>query len=296
MFEEPTNPFLGFDRSKHYAVALQKILNRGSGLSSDFELPTNFNNHVNRILGALWAHLYPFFHLSDRMNVVLGQSKVPEEVFEPLQKIVIQAGILSLQMRIDPHTVYYFEPVFKEDNFDSKRMECFNFRQMQQQHPRHTPAELENLELDPEEVERRAKLSEAERKRARNDDPLTQITIMDAICAYRLGGWETANSTIAAPEYEKPEYPNQGVRTRLLTQAWVYCRWGRARRFQAGKPDDGGEHVHGDAWKGGFKEFTDVKGVYPWLDVERKEKAFAARAALEKQTAASKGKGKAKAA
>ena len=39
-------------------------------------------------------------------------------------------------------------------------------------------------------------MSDVEKKRARNDEPLTQITIMDAVCAYRLGGWEQAKSKV----------------------------------------------------------------------------------------------------
>ncbi|KAF1851572.1 uncharacterized protein K460DRAFT_240622, partial [Cucurbitaria berberidis CBS 394.84] len=251
----------------HYGTAIKKLL-KGNKATDVLELPANFSNHVNRIVGAVWTHLSPIFYLNLENLSTPGETEIPEDVFNPLHKIIAQAGVLSLHMRLDPHTVYYFEPIFKEDTFTANRMECFNFRNMQQRHPRCTPEEV--LKLDEEEQERRATLLDAEKKRARNDEPLTQITIMDGVCAYRLGGWEKVSSKASQPEYEKPEYKTQGVRARILTHGWVYCRWGRARRFKEGKPNDGGEKVHGDAWKGGFVEFTDVKGVYPWLEEERK--------------------------
>ena len=179
--------------------------------------------------------------------------------------------MLSLSMRLDPHTAYYFEPVFKEDAFSSKRMECFNQKDMEQMNMR-TPDD--EPQLAETERRRRAGLSDAEKKRAKNDEPLTQITILDGVTAYRLGGWESAESTVDKPVYEKVEYANKGVRSRILTHGWVYCRWGRARRFKEGKPADVPE-AHGPAWDGGFKEFTDVEGVVDWLELEREEKARA---------------------
>jgi hypothetical protein len=203
-------------------------------------------------------------------------------------------------MRTDEHTVYYFEPVFKEDTFTSKRMECFNFKDMQQRNPR-TADDEPTLEV--KEKLRRAKLSEKEKKRAKSDEPLTQITIMDGVTAYRLGGWESATSTNANIKYERFQYRKQGIRARILTHGWVYCRWGRARRFKDGKPDDV-EDVHGDAWKApGFVEFSAVDGVVDWLEKEKRE-VEAKRKEWEKehqkerkgkgQTTSASSKGKAK--
>ncbi|CAO2657827.1 Nn.00g070870.m01.CDS01 [Neocucurbitaria sp. VM-36] len=258
----------GFDRNKHYAIAIRKIL-MPDDYSEVLMLPDNFNDHVNHIVGAIWTHLAPIFRLDPQNAVTSGAASIPDDVFARLHKLITQAGLLSLHMRIDPHTVYYFEPVFKEDNFTSQRMECFNFRDMQQRHPRYTAEEI--LALGTAEQERRAKLSDAEKKRSKNDDPLTQITVMDGVCAYRLGGWEKPDSTVIEPRYEKSEYKRQGVRQRILTHGWVYCRWGRAPRFKDGKPSDD-EKIHGDAWKGGFVQFTDVEGVPDWLTIEREVK------------------------
>lgn len=169
-------------------------------------------------------------------------------------------------MRLDPHTVYHFAPVFKEQEFTSESMECINHVQMQQTNP-HTPDDAEGLTRA--EMQRRARLSPAEKKRAHNDDPLTQIIVMDGVTAYRLGGWEAQDSTLANVKFETNEFANRGVGVRKLTDALVYCRWGRARRFKNGEGDDVAAQ-HGDAWNGGFVEFARVKGVGNWIEHEGK--------------------------
>lgn len=287
---------VGFARNRRYAMSMQNMLNKNTA-EDMLELPANFNNHINHIVGALWTHLAPILRLNpDHPLLAPGTTTtaIPNDVFNPLHKLVTQAGLLSLHMRVDPHTVYYFEPVYKEDTFTAKRLECFNLRNMQQRHPRYTEKEI--LKLDTEEQERRATLSDAEKKRAKTDSPLTQITIMDGVTAYRLGGWEKEDSKIIGPRYEKAEYKTQGVRQRILTHGWAYCRWGRPCTYKNGKPVvEGEEKVHGDAWNGGFVEFSDVKGVSPWLEMEKKARKEATEEALQKWKAvAAKGKGKGK--
>lgn len=160
--------------------------------------------------------------------------------------MIAQAGFLSLFMRLDPHTVYYCTPVFKEDTFSRKFMECFNKRNMEATHPR-------------ERTNWPANTPQAEINRAKGDDPLTQITIMDGITAYRLGGWETRDSTPWTVQHAK-EMKGRGVRSRILTHGWVFCRWGKARRFKEGRSADDAK-MHGTQWKGGFVGFRDVEGV-----------------------------------
>jgi len=135
------------------------------------------------------------------------------------------------------------------------------------------------------EQERRDALSESEKKRARGDTALTQILCFNGVTAYRKGGWEVGSSTANNPVYEKGEYKNMGVRVRVLTQGLVYCRWGRALSSQktAEMDNEMGKKVHGDAWReGGFMQFTEVEGVFDWLGAERKEKADARVAVLER--------------
>lgn len=253
---------VGFDRNAQYATYIRDALKVDK--TGTFDLPPNFANHVNLIVGAIYTHLTPILNLGPRLTS-------PEVIISALHTIVTRAGLLSITMRLDPQTVYHFSPVFKEDTFTSKRMECFNKTTMEQQNPR-TPGD--DPRLSAAEKARRAGLSDAEKKRARNDEPLTQIIIMDGVTAYRLGGWEKGSSTLEDQVYEKAEWAHRGVRMRVLTQGWVYCRWGRARSMEDSKRNDVSA-THGVAWNGGFKEFRDVEGVVDWLAIEREEnKAF----------------------
>jgi hypothetical protein len=248
----------GFDRNAHYATYIRSILDTHDTRS--INLPSNFTNHVSYIVGVLYTHLAPILALTRTFET---RSMIPG-----LHEIVTHAGILSLAMRMGPHTVYHFEPVFKEDTFSSKRMECFNKKYMEQTNPR---TDDEHELLKESEKERRAGLSSAEKKRRMNDEPLTQITVMDGVTAYRRGGWESRESKTLNVQFEKVEWANQGVRARMLTPGWVFCRWGRAREFKDGKSADIPK-AHGVAWNGGFKEFADVKGVVDWIGIERVER------------------------
>ncbi|KAH9863772.1 hypothetical protein J1614_009704 [Plenodomus biglobosus] len=255
----------GFLRNTHYAEYIARVLDGSPTSESEFRLPHTFNNHVIHIIQALWTHLKPLYKFCSTHT---DTAPIPPALFAKLHNIVTHAGLLSLLMQLDKHTVYHFEPLFKEDNYNPQRMECMNRAEMAQQNP-HTALD----KVNEAERERRAALSEAEKLRAKGDDALTQITIMNGLVAYRLGGWETKNSTALDPKYEVSAYEEQGVRVRVLTHGWVYCRWGRARGYSNGEVGAGGdERIHGDAWKGGFLEFTDVEGVPNWLEKDRREK------------------------
>jgi len=151
---------------------------------------------------------------------------------------------------------------------------------MRQRNPRN---KYEDVGED--EQKRRDALSESEKKRAGGDTALTQILCFNGVTAYRRGGWEVGSSTANNPVYGKREWKNMGVRVRVLTQGLVYCRWGRALSSQkSGEMDnESGKKIHGDAWRGGgFMQFTDVEGVFDWLGAERREKADARKAVLER--------------
>ncbi|KAF2128023.1 hypothetical protein P153DRAFT_264135, partial [Dothidotthia symphoricarpi CBS 119687] len=233
---------IGFDRNKRYAETIRDILQKQGHRSTTttntaIPLPTNFANHVTHIVHALWTHLTPILALDPTQTSL----QTPRPVLDALFTLVAEAAMLSLHMRLDPHTAYHFEPVFKEDLYDSARMECFNDAGMRVQNPR-TPSSG----------------SEKENRRAGNDDPLTQITLMDGVTAYRRGGWETHEST-AAKRVFQDGCEGRGVRVRVLTHGWVFCRWGRARKFKDGAPDDDAA-VHGEGFEG-FVEFAELEGV-----------------------------------
>ena len=96
---------------------------------------------------------------------------------------------------------------------------------------------------------------------------------MEGITAYRRGGWEkNKTGSNENPVFEKSEYRNMGIRARILTHGWAYCRWGRARSSSDSTQnpacrdnEDTGRKIHGDVWRdGGFVNFSDVEGVVDW--------------------------------
>ncbi|KAG9187955.1 hypothetical protein G6011_01878 [Alternaria panax] len=292
----------GFTRKPLYTSAML------SHLPSPTSLPENFTTHVNVIIGALWTHLSPLLAL------VHPHPTTPSlpTISPALHTLAVTAGLVSLHMALSPHTIYHHVPLFKEDSYTSATMSCFNKRSMRtrnMQTPisafsarssdadadtdadtdadaefKPTPAELRR------ETTRRATLPSAEKKRACGDTALTQIVCMQGITAYRRGGWENASSSaLERPVYEKAEYAHQGLRARMLTRGWTYCRWGRARssvqssvrKLAPGVADGDGatsKKVHGGAWReGGFVNFSDVEGVVDWLGMEKRDREERAR-------------------
>lgn len=99
------------------------------------------------------------------------------ELLTALSDIVTQAAVLSVSMRLDPDTVYYFAPTSKGGWYDPQTMEYFNMKTMEASRPRkRTWAASEGP---------------AEKKRAQGDEPLVRIVCMDGCTAYRQGGWLT---------------------------------------------------------------------------------------------------------
>jgi hypothetical protein len=207
-------------------------------------LPPGFDAHAKTIAASILAYLDHF----DNLNPVQASGRRPRPDASTMYALIAQAGILSLLMRTDPHTVYYNTPFFKEDNFKRSEMECFIRKQMEATHPRERTTWPEHW-------------TKEEINRSKGDQPVTEITIMDGVTAYRRGGWEDfAASTPWKPVYQKG-MEVKGFRSRVLAHGWVYCRWGRPRQFVNGEPADDAK-AHGVQWRDpGFVEFRDVKGV-----------------------------------
>ncbi|RYN15451.1 hypothetical protein AA0112_g12751 [Alternaria arborescens] len=274
----------GFDRKIKYAAVIR------SHLPTPTALPANFNAHVNIIVGALYTHLSPLLAL-----VTPDNTPTLPILFPHLQTLVISAGLLSLHMSLSPHTIYHHVPLFKEDTYVSSSMECFNERAMRLSNMRTSLSCLSSLssssspfsfrptqeELQ-QETARRNRLSETEKRRAGGDVPQVQIVCMEGITAYRRGGWEK-NKTSRNEKlvFEKSEYQNMGIRARILTHGWTYCRWGRARSSSDSTQnpacrdnEDTGRKIHGDVWRdGGFVNCSDVEGVVDWLGYGEGEEA-----------------------
>ncbi|XP_014551335.1 hypothetical protein COCVIDRAFT_45609, partial [Bipolaris victoriae FI3] len=242
----------GFTRHSCFSQTLHNLTHNATTLP-----PTSFTAHIQIILTALTTHLTPLISLIHPTPLSTLPSLLP-----PLLILTTRAALLSLHMRLDPHTLYRFTPSFKEDTYTSTRMQCTNLTQMQQLCP-HNQTSV----LTPTEQARRATLSKAELRRSKGDQALTQIIMFRGVVVFRKGGWEDGNSTAKNVVFEKEEFAEEGYRERLLTKVWVYCRWGRG--MAKGMDEEMGRKVHGDAWReGGFVEFTGLEGVWDWLGEE----------------------------
>jgi hypothetical protein len=182
---------IGFTRTERYADAIQGII---AAPDEPPHLPSNFANHANYITAAIWKHLRPIY----RLHNVDG---IPRSLLNSLHTIVIQAGMLSLLMRLDEHTAYIFMPVFNEVYFSPTCQECYN---------------SDSLEATRAE-----------------GDMVNQIVIMPGVTAFRRGGWEISTSTLAAPDFMH-ECENKGIRERQITHGWVFCRRGNPRAVGRG--------------------------------------------------------------
>ncbi|KAF2182506.1 hypothetical protein K469DRAFT_690636 [Zopfia rhizophila CBS 207.26] len=231
----------GFHRKYEYARHIHTKLSIDQS-PHRFFLPTDFKRCVEEVVIRLYLHLEPILSMSAPAGHGIDNSII-YDIWDRLFDIITRAGLLSLHMRHDRQTVYYFVPTFKEDKFARKYMECYNEEQMQKTHPRNRQTPWPRG------------TTEDEKRWAQGDEPLIKITLMDGCTAYRRGGWQTSHDG-----YEQPEYEFMGIRSRILTHSWVYCRWGRPRTFVQGRPVDKKE-LYGAAWKGGFVEFRDVPGV-----------------------------------
>ncbi|OCL12236.1 hypothetical protein AOQ84DRAFT_420404 [Glonium stellatum] len=228
----------GFLRTKEYYKAIKQFL-------PENDLPAAFESHAIEVTMRLYTLLVPILALNPAykhlpLNINAGSAitspeKEAAEVLTALWDIVTRAAVLSISMRLDPDTVYYFEPTGKDDWYDPQAMECFNMKTMEASHPRkRTWAHSED---------------QAEKERAQGDGPLVRIICMDGCTAYRQGGWLSPDS---------PGWKSMGFRSRRLTQALVACRWGRKRKWVKGQPADRKE-VHGTKWvEPGFVEFRNV--------------------------------------
>lgn len=249
----------GFHRTALYAAKVRSFLTLADASTEhSAHLPATFNTHLSHIVAALSTHLTPLLHLSSPPPISSTDDLLPR-----LHALTTLAGLLSLHMRLDAQTAYHFAPAFKNSDFSSGDMSCFNHAEMAGTQPRGSGVEEG---LFPHEMARREGLSGSERERMRGDGAVVQVCVFPGVVACRRGGFESFSSSLSsittvtaltAPT-PNPEDTAVSVRVRRLTTASVYCRWGRGRAWtDDGKPADE-PAVHGAAWNGGFIEFKSV--------------------------------------
>ena len=157
-------------------------------------------------------------------------------IIRGLFDIIAVAARISIRMRLDSETIYYFPPTAKDDIFSSKNMSCVNERQM--------------LANDPYSA--KASKKKGHKSTGEHIDGLVRVIVMDGCTSFRKYGWSTDDDQ------------QSGFRTYDLLPARVVCSWGTQRRF-------GSEATQKDA---GYKELRqvvqDICGVDPVDDLEKK--------------------------
>ncbi|KAF9729093.1 hypothetical protein PMIN01_12783 [Paraphaeosphaeria minitans] len=186
--------------------------------------PENFTTHVDVVVNALDTHLRPLLRNLCGYRPVsrIGATAVHWSLVQALTRLVGTAGLLALQMAVDPFTVYHHVPVANGDRFSHALHEAVNRADMERTHPRSSETVFPS-----EEVWRRA----------RYDEAVVGMVLMDGLTAYRAGGWEAAGSDpgwdgdgFVGRVYAKDGDGGRGYRGRVLTHGWVFCEWQGARR------------------------------------------------------------------
>lgn len=179
----------------------------------DLEPPEDFPKHVDAVVTALDIHLRPLLNL-------VGTRPVMQSLFiTHLTRLVGTAGLLSLQMAADPHAVYYFVPVSRDDVFSHEEHDALNDQEMERTHPRGPKTVFAD---------------EKEREKRVGEEAVVEVGIMDGLTVYRRGGWEDMESWVkwdgdrfVGRRYARKEYGEMGYRARVLVRGLVFCKWGR---------------------------------------------------------------------
>ncbi|KAF1922911.1 uncharacterized protein M421DRAFT_336733 [Didymella exigua CBS 183.55] len=92
----------GFTRNTLHATKIRSLLAPTKHNSPPLHLPPNFNAHVTHTVAALLTHLMPLLTLHAPNN--------PTPLIPALYALTTHTALLSLAMRLTPHTVYHFPP------------------------------------------------------------------------------------------------------------------------------------------------------------------------------------------
>lgn len=109
---------------------------------------------------------------------------------QKLYVIVDDATALNFAIRSTRDVIYHFPPVFKDEEFEPKRMHCENLPDMQRECP------LENFDTDGK------KIPAPEPRGDPTDVALVRVVCSLGCVAYRKGGGDLAKELLAKEETE----------------------------------------------------------------------------------------------
>ena len=199
---------------------------------------------------------------------------------EQLATIVETAANLSLAMRKDRSTLYYWPPTFKDEEFELERMECLHMLDLMEKSPyegKKTPEGYDRAVVRPGlEHQRHA---------------IVRIVCWPGLVSYQQGGGDLAqeelgnenrNDKRAPPDVQQQQKllakqrgdgtltGHEGFRTKVLCKAVVLLQWGRQRLLTK----EAGTSAHLEAKKTGDRKYDkDVEGFVELYDLFEEEVA-----------------------
>lgn len=159
---------------------------------------------VKRVTLQLQKLLAPIYDLSHRTKRVAETDSESPVYTDTLQDIVLIAVRMNHFIRITGDVVYHFEPVFKDEEFDPSRMDCFNLKYMQQECPWSGSDDEDSTDDDIDEEGGDDENGAGEEGKEPGRDP-TDIALVRVLCslgciAHRQGGAELGRRLLAADE------------------------------------------------------------------------------------------------
>lgn len=242
-----------------------------------------FGDSVHRAVAKFTAQLekmlLPIWKLGPDDN-----SWITRKRRKDLATIVDRAAHMSHIMRLEPDIIYYWPPTFKDEEFEPKRMECFNLEDML----RDSPYDKKTINGYERAVLRPGREEESE--------AIVRVVCFPGLVAYRRGGGELAQKELAdekaipdtappdvqksrkvmATQYgQKPLTGLEGFRTKVICKSVVVLQWSKQRLLTK----EAGTSTHLDAIRSGNQDKyrKDYGGFVELYDHFREQPSVPAR-------------------
>lgn len=225
----------GFERNKRRAAKVLEFNKQGDEKHLQFACQ-KMTMQLEKMLSPLWD----------------GQeTHLPKQAYNKLGEIVWFAASLSRDMCMARDAVYYWPPIFKDEEFDPSRMECINLRAMIEQSP---------YEKKKVEGRERAVLAKGCEDRC---EAIVRIVCFPGLVVYRSQGGKLATKELqdeknGRPGFEPPDVVaqnarhgqttvTQGYRSKVICKGVVFGAWDKQRLLTK----EAGTSAHIDAQRPG---------------------------------------------
>ncbi|KJX98872.1 hypothetical protein TI39_contig385g00021 [Zymoseptoria brevis] len=227
----------------------------------------NFRFAVVQTTLALSKMLWPFWAIE-------CSKSLRNIIFLRLEEIVQTAGKLGRAMRSSPNVIYYWPPVFKDEEYEPSRMECLNLVHM----IKSSPYKRETVKGMIRPILKKGMENKSE--------AIVRVVCFHGIVAYRQGGGKLAKRELAKDKEGDSHMPadvrrarervgdgpltgNEGIRSKTICKSLVLLQWGKQRLLTK----EAGTSAHIDANRDGKMEkyeqdSSPMKELYQML-VER---------------------------